>query len=39
MRNLHATPILNSPEEAAAFIRKDSLRWKEVIVANHIVGE
>jgi len=39
MRNLHATPILRSPAETAAFIQADSLRWKEVIVKNHIQSE
>ena len=38
-KNLHGAPILNTPAEAAAFIRKDSLRWKDVIIANHIQGE
>ncbi len=38
-KNLHARPILNNPTEAAAFIRADSLRWKEVIVANGISAE
>ncbi len=39
LRNLHATPLLNAPAEAAAFIKADSLRWKEVIEANNIRGE
>ena len=37
--NLHAVPVLNSAVDAAAYIKKDSLRWKEVIVANKIEGE
>ena len=35
-KNLHGERILKSPAEAAAFIKADSLRWKQVIVANKI---
>jgi hypothetical protein len=30
---------LNTPAEAAAFIREDSLRWKKVIVENNIQSD
>jgi tripartite-type tricarboxylate transporter receptor subunit TctC len=39
MRNIHAAPVLNTPAEAAAFIRKDSERWRDVIKANNIQAE
>jgi tripartite-type tricarboxylate transporter receptor subunit TctC len=39
VKNVHAAPVLNTPEEAAAFIRKDSERWREVIRANNIKAE
>ena len=39
VRNIHAAPVLNTPAEAAAFIRKDSERWREVIRANNITAE
>jgi tripartite-type tricarboxylate transporter receptor subunit TctC len=32
----HATLVLDSPSEAAAYIHADSERWRDVIVANHI---
>ncbi len=34
-----AKPVLNTPEEARAYIRADSERWKEVIVKNGIKAE
>jgi hypothetical protein len=39
LKNLHATGILNTPAEAAVFIREDTARWKDVILKNKIVGE
>lgn len=39
IKNLHATPILNNPTDAAAFIKADSRRWRDVIIANKIEGE
>ena len=39
LKNIHATPIMNSPEEARAFIQTDSKRWKDVIISNNIQGE
>jgi len=39
LQNLKATPILNSPSEAAAFIAEDSERWRKVIVAAGIKPE
>jgi len=34
--DLRATPILDSPEEAKAYIAADSERWRDVIVKNNI---
>ena len=39
LQNLKATPILNSPSEAAAFIAEESERWRKVIVAAGIKPE
>ncbi len=39
LKNMRATPVLNSPAEAAAMIKADSARWKEVIVANGIKAD
>jgi len=36
LQNLKATPILNSPSEAAAFFREESERWRKVIVSAGI---
>jgi len=33
LERLQATPILNSPSEASAFIAADSERWRKVIIA------
>ncbi len=38
-KNLHGSPILDTPAEAAAFIKADSERWKQVILANKIDAE
>jgi tripartite-type tricarboxylate transporter receptor subunit TctC len=37
--DLHATPILNTPEQARAYIAADSARWRDVIVRNKITME
>jgi tripartite-type tricarboxylate transporter receptor subunit TctC len=34
--DLHATPMLQSPAEATAYIKADSDRWREVIQKNNI---
>jgi tripartite-type tricarboxylate transporter receptor subunit TctC len=34
--DLRVSPILNSPAEAADYIRADSARWRDVIVKNNI---
>lgn len=34
-----ATPVLNTPAQARAYIRADSERWKDVIVKNGIKAE
>lgn len=39
LQNLKATPVLNSPSEAAAFFREESERWRKVIVAAGIKSE
>ncbi len=39
MGDLHATPVLDSPAQARAYIDADSARWKEVIVRNRIAIE
>jgi tripartite-type tricarboxylate transporter receptor subunit TctC len=36
LQKLKATPVLNSPAEAAAFFRAESERWRKVIVAAGI---
>jgi len=36
---LNATPVLNAPSDAAAFIAAESERWRKVIVAAHIKPE
>ena len=36
---LQATPILNSPSEAMAFIAVDSERWRRVIVSAGVKPE
>ena len=39
MQDLHATAVLNTPDEAQAIMRADSDRWREVIIANKITAE
>jgi tripartite-type tricarboxylate transporter receptor subunit TctC len=39
LERLQATPILNSPAEASAFIAADSERWRKVIVAAGLKAE
>jgi tripartite-type tricarboxylate transporter receptor subunit TctC len=39
LQGLKATPVLNSPSEAAAFFREESERWRKVIVAAGIKPE
>ena len=39
LRNMHAAPVLDAPEEAKAFIKADSERWRQVIVSNNIQAE
>jgi tripartite-type tricarboxylate transporter receptor subunit TctC len=39
LERLQATPILNSPAEASAFIAADSERWRKVIVAAGLKPE
>jgi tripartite-type tricarboxylate transporter receptor subunit TctC len=39
LERLQATPILNSPAEASAFIAADSERWRKVIVAAGLTPE
>lgn len=39
LADLHATAVLDTPEEAARLIHADSLRWKAVIETNHIRAE
>jgi tripartite-type tricarboxylate transporter receptor subunit TctC len=39
LERLQATPILNSPVEASAFIAADSERWRKVIVAAGLKPE
>lgn len=34
-----ATPVLNTPAQAQAYIRADSERWKDIIVKNKIQAE
>ncbi len=34
--DLHATPILDTPDAARAYVEADSARWRDVIVKNHI---
>jgi tripartite-type tricarboxylate transporter receptor subunit TctC len=36
LQDLHATAVLNTPDEAQAYMRADSERWRKVIVANKI---
>jgi tripartite-type tricarboxylate transporter receptor subunit TctC len=39
LQNLKATPILNSPSEAAAFFREESERWRKVIASAGIKAD
>lgn len=39
LEGIKATPVLNSPSEAAAFFREESARWRKVIVAAGIKPE
>ena len=39
LKSLQATPILNAPSEASAFIAADSERWRKVIVAAGLKPE
>lgn len=39
LKNLRGNVILNSPTEAAAFIKADSERWRRVIIENKIDAE
>jgi tripartite-type tricarboxylate transporter receptor subunit TctC len=36
LQDLHATAVLNTPDEAQAYMAADSERWKKVIVENKI---
>ena len=39
LQELRATPVLNTPTEAARIFKQDSERWGAVIKANNIKGE